>query len=152
MLTAATTAGEAGNRHNTVGGLGCCSPLLYAHSKNVITRLWSVLYILVTLMMQSKYYIPDENGNAKEVTQKEHSAWATSNAAKYNQEWKRDDGTKILSLTFFGLQDSFGDIELFKVRNIFKDYEGNIVTNYVVGFDTYDEALESFDTNVAMNS
>ena len=103
-------------------------------------------------MRNNAYYIPDDAGNAKEVSEQEHSVWTTEHSAKYNQEWQRKDGLKILNLTFYGMQDSCGDIELFRVRNLFKDYQGNIVTNYVEGFDTYDEALESYDMNLAMAS
>lgn len=102
-------------------------------------------------MRSNTYYIPDEAGNPKEVSENEHSVWTTENIATYNQEWQRKDGTKILSLTFYGMQENHGDIELFRLRNVFKDYEGNIVTNYVEGFDTYDEALESYDMNLAMS-
>jgi len=98
--------------------------------------------------MTTKYFILDDRQKPKEVNKAEHEAWINEHSQKYNMNWNKDDETKSFNLSFIGTQKTEGDLILFKVRSIFRDINGDLVTDFHDEFDDYEEAKEHYEFNL----
>lgn len=99
-----------------------------------------------------RYCLLDELLNAKIVSCKEYVDWMIENGDKYDRQWSRDSGTKEISMIFYGIEKSDGEILLFKVTDTYKDYDGNVIRSWEEDFSTYQEALDAYEILVQENS
>lgn len=98
--------------------------------------------------MVTKYFILDVKQKTKEVPKDVHSVWAETNAEKYNRSWKREDGTKSISLTFKGTKEANEDLVLFSVHSVFSGYDGEVINDFDDEFDNYEDAKEHYEMNL----